>query len=115
MNGGCVRVRIEAGVCGFVTEVCARPLEDGRVALDVESPCKNVGRFAFRLAEHGPVDPLSEIDPRADSAVFSAARPEICGCCLGCIVAPAVFKAMQVAAGLALPRDAVIVLENGRE
>jgi hypothetical protein len=104
------RAAVQAGVCGFrsaVQAICA----DGRhVSLAVQSDCKTIGGLAAALTEHGPFDAFDEIDSRSESALLAVVRAHLKGCCAGCAVPVGLFKAMQVAAGLALPRDVVIEL-----
>jgi len=49
----------------------------------------------------------------SEGVVMAIARGSLKGCCAGCAVPVGVFKAMQVAAGLALPKD--IRLKIARE
>jgi hypothetical protein len=44
---------------------------------------------------------------------MSAVRASLSGCCAGCAVPVGIFKAMQAAAGVALPRDVTITMEKG--
>jgi hypothetical protein len=97
-----VRATIHAGVCGFVTEVTATADEESRVAFEIASPCENIQGLAARLPV---VDALSEIGAGFDGDVHRAARAALKGCCSGCVVPNGIFKAMQIAGGLALPRD----------
>jgi hypothetical protein len=41
---------------------------------------------------------------------MTAVKETLTGCCAGCAVPVGLFKAMQVAAGLALPKDITIKL-----
>ena len=70
---------------------------------------KNQG-LAAKLAALGPVDAFQEISPAAEGRVMGAARSTLKGCCAACAMPVGVFKAMQVAAGLALARDIAITI-----
>jgi hypothetical protein len=98
---------INAGVCGFVTNVTAT-CEDGQnVSFTVESPCEKIQALGAALPT---VDAYAEIGAGFDGQVLSTVRTHLGGCCAGCIVPAGVFKAMQVAARLALPAPAGIEL-----
>jgi hypothetical protein len=53
----------------------------------------------------GPVDGYAEIGVGSDGVVLTTARESLKGCCAACAVPVGAFKAMQVAAGVALPKD----------
>ncbi|MGC8669308.1 MAG: DUF6951 family protein [Chthonomonadales bacterium] len=97
---------IHAGVCGFVTKVRAASTEDFRVRLELETPCSNIRAFAEALPKE--VDALHEVRSGWDGVILSTARRSPKGCCSACAVPIGVFKVMQVAGGLALPRDVAI-------
>ena len=102
------KVRIDAGICGFQTTARITSEDNQNVTFDMESDCGKVRAFAGVLKKKGPVDAFQEISPVAESAILSAARETLKGCCAACAVPVGVFKTMQVAAGLALPKDIVI-------
>lgn len=93
------RVEVSAGVCGFTTVITAR-LQDGQVALDLESDCERIRQVAARLEA---VDPIAEL-------YGGAGASQIRACCNAshatCVVPVAALKAVEAEAGLALPRDA---------
>ena len=96
---------IDAGICGFHTTVRAHSEDDQNVAFDVESTCEKIQHLAICLKEKGPLDAYQEINPTSSSLLMESARAALPGCCAGCAVPVGLFKAMQVAAGLALPKD----------
>lgn len=102
---------IHAGVCGFVTRVRAAGDDDFSVRLEIESDCQKVRGFAEELAEAGPLDALDEIARGHESIVLATAARHCRGCCAACVAADGTFKAMQVAAGLALPAPVQIELK----
>jgi hypothetical protein len=103
---------IDAGVCGFTTEVDAT-CEDGMmVRLDVQSPCENIQGLSARLPE---LNAFAEIGSGFDGELHKTVRAALKGCCSGCVVPVGLFKAMQVAAGLALPRPVAISLNRIEE
>lgn len=100
---------IKAGVCGFVTEVKARSEDQRHVCLQVESTCDNIRTLADALPE---VDAYAELGAGFDGQLWTTIRSCLKGCCSGCVVPAGLFKAMQIAAGLALPRAASIEFEK---
>ncbi len=98
-------VDVDAGICGLKTCVRAASDDMQMVTFQVASGCEKIRAFGEALASHGPVDGYAEIGAGADGVVLSTGRAVLKGCCGGCVVPIAVFKAMQVAAGVALPKD----------
>ncbi|MFW5857735.1 MAG: DUF6951 family protein, partial [Planctomycetota bacterium] len=70
--------------------------------------CPRIREYAATLQAPGGVSVLEELSPEGTSRVLVHPGP----CCPGCVVPAGVFKAMQVAAGLALPKDAAITVES---
>ena len=103
---------IDAGVCGFQTTVVATSDDDRWVAFDIDSPCEKIVGLADALGHLGPIDAYQEISPAGTSAVLETVRGVLKGCCAGCAVPVGVFKCMQVAAGLALPKEVRICLSK---
>lgn len=103
-------VDIDAGVCGFKTSAKARSEDDQQVVFEVTSDCENIRRLAAALKDREPIDAYQEISPAAQSVLLLAVRSTLTGCCSGCAVPAGLFKAIQVATGLALPKDIYIRL-----
>lgn len=100
-----VRATIHAGICGFKTTVVADSDDMQNVTFRIESDCEKIQS----LAEDFPsVDGYSEIGLGFDGVIHERVRAVLKGCCSGCVVPCGIFKAMQVAAGLALPAPASI-------
>ncbi len=96
-----VRGKINAGICGFVTDVTATSEDGQHVRLAVESTCENIQRLAESLPE---LDAYAELGAGFDGALHQAVRATLRGCCSGCVVPCGLFKAMQIAGGVALPQ-----------
>jgi len=97
------RIQVHAGVCGFVTEIAATSEDEQMVQFTVTSPCANLQGLATNLPRQ--VDAYQEIGAGYEGELWNAMRGALHGCCSGCVVPPAIFKAMQVAAVVALPAD----------
>jgi hypothetical protein len=101
---------IAAGVCGFSTTVVAEA-EEEQVALTLTTDCQKVQGLAESLRGR-PVDAYDEIHRGHDGTIMTAVRAHLLGCCAGCAVPVGIFKAMQVAARVALPKDISITLRG---
>lgn len=103
------RVSVDPGPCGHrvTVEVVADPEGGGkRYRLAVETDCPHVQRLAAALPVLGRMDALAAIPA---NPVYQAA-----GRCLkhaSCPVPSAILKALEVAAGLNVPRPATIRFE----
>jgi hypothetical protein len=101
--------QITAGVCGFQTKVSAVSADDQIVTLTLETDCAKIAQLAERL-KGLPLDTYDEIATGYSGIILTTARETLSGCCAGCVVPPGIFKAVQVAARVALPREAAIEL-----
>ena len=101
-------VVVEAGICGFQTRICAHSDDSQNVAFKIASGCEKARKFGEALTAKGPVDGYAEIGSGCDGVVLTAGRETLKGCCAACAVPVAAFKAMQVAAGVALPKDVAL-------
>ena len=102
---------IHAGICGFTTRVRAEADEAYQVSLTVESDCEKVQAYGSDLATKMPLSAFDELRLGSDGAILATARKHLKGCCAACVTCDGVFKAMQVAAGLALPAPVRMELE----
>ena len=101
--------RVQAGVCGFTTAVTAESPDEQMVSFALETDCQKIAGLAEALRGK-EVDAYDEIHAGFDGVVMTAVRSSLSGCCAGCAVPVAVFKSLQVAARVALPRDVEIKL-----
>jgi hypothetical protein len=108
-----IRTSVHGGICGFLTEIIARSEDEQYVQFTVTSPCANIQGLATALP--AVVDAYEEVGAGYDGAVWAAARGTLRGCCSGCVVPPALFKAMQVTAGIALPADSNIAITRDED
>jgi len=104
--------RVQAGVCGFSTTVTADSPDGQMVTLEVETDCQKIAGLAEALRGE-EIDGYDEIAKGFGGVVMSAVRATLSGCCAGCAVPVGIFKSVQVAAGVALPRDVAIAVERG--
>lgn len=103
-------VQVNAGVCGFHTLARAQSDDSQHVCFNIETDCGKIEALGSRLQELGAIDAYQEISPTTESILLSLTREVLPGCCAGCAVPVGLFKAMQIAAGLALPKNIHITL-----
>ena len=102
-----VKTRVEAGICGFVTEIEASSEDSQHVSFKVVTDCEKIKNLSEKLTSY---DAYNEIRDGFDGELFKAIRSELKGCCSGCAVPVGLFKSMQVVAMLALPKNISITI-----
>ena len=94
---------IDAGICGMTTTV--RTKADGSVVrIEIESDCEHIKKLAGGLAE---IEPFREISFRGKEPLTLEQAREHCAHA-ACPVPTGILKAIEVEAGLALPKDVTI-------
>jgi hypothetical protein len=106
------KVMVDAGICGFQTKILAISDDSQNVTFKFASGCEKARAFGETLIAKGPVDGYAEIGAGADGVVLTTARESLKGCCAACVVPVGAFKAMQVAASVALPKDVTLTMSN---
>lgn len=102
------KAKIDAGICGHHTTVHAVPKENYIVELNIESDCKSIQKLAEHLTS---VQALNEISFRKSMPKTLEISAEHCAHA-SCPVPSGIIKAIEVAAGLALPKDAIIQITD---
>jgi hypothetical protein len=97
------KVEIDAGVCGFHTEVEAVSDDGQAVRLAIRSDCPHVMKMARALEEAGELDAYAEIFTAFGKNKVTEAAVHLTH--VVCVVPSGVLKAIEVACELALPRD----------
>lgn len=101
-------VTIFAGICGFTAVVKAEKIDKRRLKVVVTSPCEMIEKMNDDLGE---VDWTREVFVKmCNSVVYRSARKHIKHA--ACPVPSAILKAIEVEAGLALPKDVHIKIEK---
>ena len=98
---------ISSGICGFSATVKTEK-EGSKVRLAIESDCKAIQDLAAELTE---VDPFQEITFRGSGPRSLELGAKHCYH-TACPVPVGIIKAVEIEAGLALPKDAVIKLSK---
>ena len=98
---------INSGICGFSATVKTEK-EGSKVRLSIESECQAIQNLAAELTE---VDPFQEITFRGSGPRSLAMGAKHCFH-TACPVPVGIIKAVEIEAGLALPKDATIKLSK---
>ena len=101
---------INAGICGFRTEVVVQR-EGKHCNLTIRSDCADIEKLSDRLRK---IDPYQEISFRGEGPLTFIKFRE---CCLhpACPVPVGIIKAVEIEAGLALPQDVTIEISSDNE
>lgn len=100
-------VEIVSGICGFRTVVRSEAQKGYHANLQVESDCQNVKQMAENIKQ---VNVMTELFKKGESEVLSASRQYLPH--VTCPVAVGILKALEVSAGLALPKDVTITFRR---
>ena len=106
------KVTIEAGSCGFRTVACATSRDEQWVTFELESNCEKITPTGSRDASSRIARCVSRDSCQRESSLLETARNVLQGCCAGCAVPIGLFKCLQVAAGLTLPKEIRIELSK---
>ena len=103
------KIEIDPGICGFIAEVTAS-MKDDMCALDINCDCEPIQEMAKELKE---VDPMVEMGFFREGPLvwrmFAKHSPHP-----SCPILAGILKAVEIEAGLALPKDAGIkVITSG--
>ena len=101
------KAEIFSGVCGFTTHVETK-MEGETCKVEIASQCKSIQKLAAELRE---VDPFREISFRRSMPLTHEMAAKFCAHA-ACPVAVGIIKAVEVEAGLALPKDVSIKIEK---
>jgi len=103
-----VTVKVDPGICGLKTTVSVTSEDMQTAAVSIESECPSVKQMEEELRE---VDAYAEcFSGFGDSRVYAAAASHCRH--VACPVPMAVIKGIEVACGLALPRDVGVGIEK---
>ncbi len=102
-----IRVAVESGICGFHFTIEAWEKEKRKISIRISgSECQQIQRLSELVPEMNLKDLFA---PISRNLVFSSAQSA--GCHPSCPVPVGILKAVEVAMGMALPKDAVIRFE----
>jgi len=104
---------VDAGICGFHTTITADCPDARHVTFTITTDCDVVAKLAAALEEKQPLDVYGEVDKRKESVILATVVDTLAECRKSCAVPLGIFKAMQVSAGLALPKDVHLTVGSG--
>jgi hypothetical protein len=99
------KAEIFSGICGFITHVETK-MDGETCKVHIDSECKSIRKMAAELTE---VDPYREFTFRRSMPLTHEMAAKFCAHA-ACPVAVGIIKAVEVEAGLALPKDVTIKL-----
>ena len=98
-------VNVMSGICGMITEIRATSDDQTKmVNLEINTRCESIQKLAGDLKT---VNPIEEISFRGDGPKTLRIAAKHCKH-TACPVPSGIIKAVEVASGLALPKDASI-------
>jgi hypothetical protein len=101
------KVVVDPGPCGFKTAIEVARLAKRKVTVTITSDCETITNLGQALSV---IDHWDSLQPRESSEVYTQAAA--CGLHTACPVPIAILKAIEVEAGLAVPRDVSIRFEK---
>ncbi len=101
------RVTIQSGACGFTTTVTVDKTPDGKMKLTVATECKMVEKMCGDITVLDRFAPLTGF---SNNPVYAAAAKHLRH--VACPVPSGILKALEVEAGLNVPKDAGIHFEK---
>ena len=101
------KVIIRSGSCGFISTVTAEKGADRKISIAIESDCEQVRKM---LEDIGTMERMDAFKGFADNPVYRSAAKRLKH--VACPVPAGILKALEVAAGLNLPKDATIEFEK---
>jgi hypothetical protein len=102
------RVAVDSGICGFQCTIEAWEKEKRKISIRISgSDCQQIQRLSVMVQEMNLKDLFA---PTSKNLVFSSAQAA--GCHPSCPVPIGILKAVEVAMGMAIPKDAVIRFES---
>ena len=105
-------VNVMSGICGMITEIRATADDtSGMVNLEINTRCENIQKLAGDLKAVNPMEEIS-FSGKGPKTLRMAAKH-----CkhAACPVPSGIVKAVEVASGLALPKDASIKVRQEKD
>ena len=100
-------VVVDSGICGFSTTIRAVSIDQQKVTVSFESQCPHVLKARETLTE---VDAFQELFKKpAETGVYAALSPHLPH--VTCPLYSGFLKAIEVAAGMALPKNVSMIIE----
>ena len=98
------KVIVNSGACGFTVTITAEKRPDKKIAVSLDTGCEMVQKM---LADIATVDHRVTLTGFRDNPIYLSAAKHLKHA--ACPVPSAILKAIEVEAGLNVPKDAAIV------
>ncbi len=106
-KGAMTTVIVNSGACGFVVTIKAEKTGSGKIAISLDTDCEMVKEM---LKDIATLDRMAAFSGFLNNPVYKSAAKHLKHA--ACPVPGAILKALEVEAGLNVPRDAAIVFEK---
>jgi hypothetical protein len=109
-----VNVEISAGICGFVTQVCAEDKTGYKASFRLDSECPNWKKVDEILGGK-ELNMMTELFKDRETGTLNSQVLEVSLNTIphvSCPVISGILKALEVSVGLALPKDAAIIFKD---
>ena len=110
MGVSLTKVIVNPGVCGFPATIEVIKTGKRQFALKIKTECDKLSALSRQVQT---IDFMQAFQPAAQSDLYRAAAE--CTLHAACAIPVAIIKALEVEAGLALPRDVAIHFEKEPE
>lgn len=104
------KVIVTSGACGFDVEVTAEKGEDKKIHISLETECEMVKKM---LDDIRVLDMMTLFAGWLNNPVYKSAAKQLKH--VSCPVPAGILKAVEVEAGLAVPKEVRIVFPGGRK
>jgi len=95
---------VDAGACGFTVTITAKKGKDKKIQVSLDTECEMVKKMEEDISI---LDIRAAFAKQSDNSVYQSAAKHIRH--PACPVISGILKAVEVEAGLAVPKDATIV------
>jgi hypothetical protein len=102
------KINVNPGICGLETNIFVESDENADVEIKIESRCPHIQKMEEELKE---INGYKECFTKFDSSLVYKAAVKHCQH-LACPVPSGIIKGIEVACGLALPKDVEINIEK---
>ena len=104
------KVTVNAGICGYSVEIKAEKGEAKKILITLDTKCKMVKNMAEDLSA---LDMMAAFTGFMNNPVYKSAARHIRH--VACPVPAGIIKAIEVEAGLCLPKDASIIFMDSKK
>lgn len=104
------KATVNAGICGYSVEVTAEKGEGKKILITLDTECQMVREM---MEDISTLDMMAAFTGFLNNPVYKSAAKHIRH--VACPVPAGIIKAIEVEAGLCLPKDASIIFMDGKK